>query len=128
MSPVKRAPRKAVPRKAAAKATAKVDAPAATAAGAVPYASLYPKGAELFVFTSDSGVVITFPKYSSVPPPDRAMWRKLYNLPDMIQPFEWMNYAGVPEAMQALTDGFTDKEYEALFNEWFADSALTSGE
>lgn len=119
----KASPRKAAPRKAAA---AKVSESAPTPEVEAP--SLYPAGTELFVFTAKDGRKIEFPKYSTVPTPSREMWWRLYQLDTIFQGFEWMRYAGVPDVVQALAVTLPDDEYEALFDGWFSDSNLNSGE
>lgn len=127
-TPVKKAPARKAPAK---KVVAKADAPAATAVGAVRrLRAMYPKDAELFVHTTESGVTIAFPKFSTIPRPERALFRRLYNLDGglMFQAFEWMNYANVPESVQVLTDPLSDQEFQDLFDAWFADSDLTQGE
>lgn len=127
------APRKSAPRKAAAKKVA-VKAPAADSADAVPAAptgkvgaELYPKGLELFTFKAESGVEIVFPVITTRTQ-SRAFHWQLYNLPPEVRGFEWMREYEVPLEIQALAVDLPDKEYDALFDAWFAGAGLTAGE
>lgn len=120
--------KKAAPRKAAPKSAVVETSPAAPAAGDSLLAGLYPKDADLWWYTARNGTRIPFPRYSTVTAPTRAFWRRLYGLDEVFQAFEWMRWAGVPEPVQALTDQLDDDEYESMFNAWFQDADLTSGE
>ncbi len=128
MPPAKTTPaRKAAPRKPAVKQPA-----AKTTAGpsdpAAVYADLYPQGTDLWWYRTKNGTRIPFPRYSTIPAPPRPFWRRLYGLDEVFQAFEWMRYAKVPEAVQALTDALGDGEYQAMFEAWFSDADLTAGE
>lgn len=126
--------RKSSPRKAAAKkatAPAAADAPVdekkeAPAPAGAP--SPYPEGTALFEHTTTDGYVVKFPKFSAIDPPTRQFWWALYQLDEMFQGFEWMNWAGVPKDIQALVVSLPDDEYKAVFDAWFDDSKLTAGE
>ncbi|WP_457071957.1 hypothetical protein [Mycobacteroides abscessus] len=126
--------RKASPRKPGAKkatAPAAADAPVdetkeAPAPAGAP--SPYPDGMALFEFTTSSGYVVQFPKYSEITPPTRQFWWALYQLDETFQAFEWMDWAGVPKEIQLRVVGLDDDEYKAVFDAWFADSKLTAGE
>lgn len=122
-------PRKAAPRKAPAKKAATRAPEAPAPAGASPAASsLYPKGTELFEWTSPtSGLKIVFPKITTRQP-DRVFFWKLYQLEPVFQGFEWMAEYSVPMPVQALAISLPDDEYQALFDAWFAESGMTAGE
>lgn len=137
------APRKAPARKAAAPkrkaAPASTGAVQTEAAPAAPDATtasgmadalskLYPKGTPVWVFTAADGTEIPFPKFSSVPPPDRAFFWQLYQMDTMFQGFEWMRYAAVPDEIQAIAVQLPEKDYQALFDGWFDAAKLTAGE
>ncbi|WP_396902691.1 hypothetical protein [Mycolicibacterium sp.] len=124
----RKAARKAAPRKAEAAAAplpadAKLDeAPAAAGA------SLYPKGIELFEWTSPTnGIKIVFPKITTRQP-DRVFFWKLYQLEPVFQGFEWMAEYQVPMPVQALAISLPDVEYQMLFDAWFAESGMNAGE
>lgn len=122
----KAAPRKAAPRKAAAKPAEPPMDPTPDPWAA--YASLYPKGTTLWWYTSKDGTRIPFPQFSALEPPTRQFWRRIYNLDDMFQAFEWMNWAKVPAEVQALTDHLDEGEYRTMFEAWFKSADLTAGE
>ncbi|WP_285033871.1 hypothetical protein [Mycolicibacterium sp. lyk4-40-TYG-92] len=83
---------------------------------------LYPKGTPVWVFTAADGTEIPFPKFSTVPTPDRAFFWQLYQMDTMFQGFEWMRYAGVPAEIQAIAVQLPEMDYQGLFDGWFADA------
>lgn len=124
-NPAKKAsPRKAPAKKAAATAP-KQSADATPSTKGV--ASLYPKGTELFEWTSKSGIKIVFPKFGTKQV-DRVFFWKLYQLEPVFQGFEWMAEYAVPLEIQAVAVTLADDEYQELFDAWFADAQLTAGE
>lgn len=133
-APAKRAPAKKAAAKTAAAAAPAAEEPAAAAPQAAPanpagpLAAFYPKDAELYLFTTDDGAVIPFPKFATLPPPPRAFYWQLYQLEPIFQGFEWMRYAGVPTEVQAVAVRLPETQYQALFDGWFDDAQLTAGE
>lgn len=140
-APNKAAPRKTAKKKAAAPAAEQTEAsadedtstapaaeetPAAPAAGGLD--GFYPKGTDLYTFTTKSGVKIPFPRFANLPTPNRAFFWRLYGLEPVFQGFEWMRYAAVPDEIQAVAVELPDDEYDALFDGWFADAQLSAGE
>jgi len=133
----KAAPRKQSPKKGAAAPVAaeQTEAPAATTPDA-PAASgvldalvkLYPEGTDLFVFKASDGTEVPFPRFTTVPQPDRAFFWRLYQMEPLFQGFEWMRYAKVPVEIQAIAVELGAEDYDKLFDEWFADAQLTAGE
>lgn len=125
-TPRKAAPRKAAPAKPKAR-PAEVEAPQDDAPTPEVGASLYPKGTPLFTFKAKSGTKIVFPKVTSRKQ-DRVFLWKLYQLDPAFHGFEWMREYEVPLEIQALAIALDDKEYDALFEAWFAEAEVTPGE
>ncbi|MBE5453507.1 hypothetical protein E3G52_000371 [Mycobacteroides abscessus] len=125
----KSSPRKAAAKKAAPKvddAPVEVETKEAPAPAGAP--SPYPADTPVYEYETEGGYVVKFPKYSAIQPPTREFWWALYQLDEMFQAFEWMDWAGVPKDIQAHVVALPDNEYKAVFDQWFADSKLTAGE
>ncbi|QBP29677.1 tail assembly chaperone [Mycobacterium phage Typha] len=139
----KAAPRKQSPKKKAASTNPEVEADQ-TEAAAVDTSKdaetkahlevlnalkkLYPKGTEFFVFTAEDGTMIPLPRFTQVPQPDRAFFWRIYQMDAMFQGFEWMRHAKVPTEIQAIIVELGAKDYDQMFDDWFADAQLTAGE
>lgn len=80
----------------------------------------YPEGVPRhFFLPAAGGPPIVFPAFTSLRPPRKFIW-SIYKKNAMIQGFEWMNFAGVPERIQERVVDLTDGEYQRFWKEWFS--------
>lgn len=91
----------------------------------------HPYGAKkVYVFRpSDGSAPIVFPHITEVKPTEKFFWR-IYKLNEMLQSFEWMEFAEVPRYIQerVIDLGEQDRSQQAdFFRGWFAPLTRPNG-
>lgn len=91
----------------------------------------HPYGAKkVYVFRpSDGSETIVFPHISEVNPTQKFFW-KIYKLNEMLQAFEWMEFAEVPRHIQEQVMDLGERNMEEqaeFFRGWFAPLTRPSG-
>lgn len=77
----------------------------------------------------DGSLPIVFPHITEVKPTEKFFWR-IYKLNEMLQSFEWMDFAGVPRYIQerVIDLGEQDRlEQAEFFRGWFAPLTRPTG-
>ena len=78
---------------------------------------------EIYVYhPSDGSAPIIFPAITEVKPTQKFFWR-IYKLNEMLQSFEWMEFAGVPRGIQERVIDLGERSIEEqaqFFRGWFA--------
>lgn len=85
---------------------------------------------KIYVFRpSDGSAPIIFPHITEVKPTQKFFW-KIYKLNEMLQSFEWMEFAGVPRHIQELVMDLGERSLEEqaeFFRGWFSPLTRPSG-
>lgn len=85
---------------------------------------------KIYVFRpSDGSAPIVFPHISVVSPTQKFFW-KIYKLNEMLQAFEWMEFAEVPRGIQEQVMDLGERSMEEqaeFFRGWFSPLTRPSG-
>lgn len=80
----------------------------------------YPPETPRYHFLPKDGTpAIVFPTFTSLRPGRKFIWR-IYKMNALVQGFQWMNLAGVPERIQERVVDLPDDEYERFWAGWFS--------